>query len=500
MPWLHPLVFVTGACVLVIEILGTRVISPLFGATVYVWSALITVTLAALAFGYAAGGALADRGRPLRALAAMLGVAGLWVLLLPLLDPLVLARSARLGLRAGALASASFLFAVPLFALGAVGPIAVRLNTRDISRVGREAGSVSALSTAGSVLGALLAGFWLIPLVAVSKVFLGLGAVLVAASAWCWTRTDVRSGGAIAAAVTVTATALAALGLRAPAPRPGVVAHVQGLYGDLQVVEHDGLRSLYVDGITNSEIDLATGESTSDYVAALELLPFFHPEAKRALLIGLGGGLLVKSFHQHYGIATDVLEIDPDMEPLARRWFGFEPSGDDHLEDGRRFLRDTSEKYDLVVLDAFNGDQHPYHLFSREAFALMAERLAPHGILAMNVIGYTSGPKAGLLGALGRTLEQVFPHVRVMVANGGFNPLRDRYANLILLASKDPIELRRDPATARPFLASFWSHLDQPFAEIPPGGALITDDQNPIESLSAPAFLALRTRLIRRGR
>src|SRR5512134_2487880 len=101
---------VCGAIVMVLEILGSRVIGPFFGVSLFVWTSLITVTLVALAAGYAVGGALSDRGRAPDRLYAIIATAGAFVLAVPLLKGPVLGACVGLGLRAGALVSAFVLF------------------------------------------------------------------------------------------------------------------------------------------------------------------------------------------------------------------------------------------------------------------------------------------------------------------------------------------------------------------------------------------------------
>lgn len=505
--WHHPLVFFTGAVVLVLEILGTRVISPFYGATVYVWSALIAVTLASLAAGYAVGGALADRDEPGKSLCGALACAGLWLLLVPWVRGKILLVCSGLGVQGGALASAAALFGVPLVALGAVGPLCIRLRTAELSRVGREVGTLGSVSTAGSVAGALAAGFWLIPRVSVPALIHLMAAALLGAAVLCGRGRLGRSRQAALLLLAISGAAAGALGARPSAGTEGLLREESAsFYGDLKVVDRplSGRRVLYIDGVPNTVADLATLDSTSDYITSFELLPCLRPGPRRALLVGLGGGSLVRRFGRGYGVPTDVVEIDAAIEPLARKWFGFSPTGGLFLEDGRAFLSRPGPSYDFIVLDAFNGDQHPSHLFSKEAFDAMRRRLTPDGVLSINVIGCGFGPQAELRRSVSRTLGAAFPHVRGMVASRWLSGAearspewRDTPVSLTFFASAAPLEFRRDPASATPALSAFAERLeDYEFDVEEPGGVLITDDRNPIEALSAPAFLAMRKRML----
>ena len=175
--------FIVGAVTVVVEILGTRVVSPYYGTTIYVWSSLIGVTLASLAAGYSVGGWTADRWPHRRVLAGEMVGGGLWLLCVPWMRHVVLSSTTGLGLRMGSLASAAILFAPALVLLSMTGPVAIRLLTTRLTFVGRGVGTVYGFSTAGSLLGAILTGFVLIPSFSVSSVLSVAAVVLFATGA-----------------------------------------------------------------------------------------------------------------------------------------------------------------------------------------------------------------------------------------------------------------------------------------------------------------------------
>lgn len=169
---------VTGAAVMMLELLGTRVIGPFYGVSMFVWSSLISVTLISLAVGYFLGGRLADSGR--MDLSDILVAAGLATAAVPLLRVPVLTVTNGLGLRAGAFLSALMLFFVPLTILAMVGPYVVKMLVARREKVGTVSGSVMALSTVGSVVGTLMLGFFLLPLVGTQAILYAIAAVLMA--------------------------------------------------------------------------------------------------------------------------------------------------------------------------------------------------------------------------------------------------------------------------------------------------------------------------------
>lgn len=198
--------FLSGAAVLVVELVGTRLISPVFGSTLYVWSALISVTLAALAAGAWLGGGLADGPRAARWPQRLCAGAGLWLVLVPFARRPVLLAAAGLGVKSGALCAAFVLVGPPLAALGALGPLCVRACAGSLASLGRAAGCVSSLSTAGSVLGALAAGFWLLPLLSAPVVVQAVGGALLGGAALL--RWDAGRAAAGAAASTTAGAAV----------------------------------------------------------------------------------------------------------------------------------------------------------------------------------------------------------------------------------------------------------------------------------------------------
>ncbi len=176
---LYLTVFLTGAAVMVVELLGTRMIAPFYGASLYVWSSLISVTMIALALGYFCGGRWADRTKR-TGLSMIIAMAALMILLIPWVTRPVLLATDPLGLRAGSFVSALVLFSPCLTLLGMVGPFAIKLATTRLEGIGASSGNIYAISTLGSVIGTLVLGFFLFPLVGSREILIGLSLVLLA--------------------------------------------------------------------------------------------------------------------------------------------------------------------------------------------------------------------------------------------------------------------------------------------------------------------------------
>ncbi|HEX2757684.1 MAG TPA: fused MFS/spermidine synthase, partial [Thermoanaerobaculia bacterium] len=177
-------VFLSGAALMGLEIVGSRVLAPVFGTSLFVWGALITTFLAALALGYALGGRLADRRPDPGMLAALLAGSGIVLFVVFASPEALLAALGRVSIpeRFRALVAAVILFGPPSVLMGMVTPFAVRLSAKEIATVGSASGRLSALSTAGSILGTFATAFFLIPAFATRPILFGLGATLLIAS------------------------------------------------------------------------------------------------------------------------------------------------------------------------------------------------------------------------------------------------------------------------------------------------------------------------------
>ena len=452
-------VFVTGGAVLMLELLGTRIISPFYGSSIYVWSSLISVTLVFLALGYFVGGKLADRRPRLTMLYLFILLAGLSVVLLSIVDSRVLAATDSLGPRWGALCSAFILFSLPMFFLGTITPYAIKVKAKDLKDIGVTSGNLYGVSTVGSFAGAILTGFILIPNFAISTV-LNLMALLLFA---------VVVMGFIVARKYYGLLFLPLLSVFL-LPQPGlrlaedvkVTYRTGSLYGQIMVVDRENLRFLLINGAIQSRYDLNKKEFNLPYLRLMEKAIKYHPQARSCLLLGLGGGGIDKRFRVA-GIEVDNVELDPRVVEVAREYFGFD--GGVIVNDARSYIRRTDKRYDLVVFDVLNGYSVSPHLSTKEAFAEIKAILSPGGILTVNTLGFESHLSTNdpYEKALFKTLEEVFPYVYVKATGYGFQ-------NIVFYCSDYPLTLD----------GRFVSIEIFPDKETP----ILTDDYNPVESLT----------------
>jgi spermidine synthase len=492
-----------GASTLALEIVGTRILGPWYGVSLDLWSALIATTLAALALGYWLGGRLADRGANARGLAGVLALAGVWTLALPwMVGPLVHA-AAPLGLRSAMLTLAVVLFGPPLVLLGMVGPLAIRLSARSLEEVGRVAGNVFAISTLASVVAALATGFWLIPTLGVRGLTLLVGAAVLFAAGIALFSGRRGAERVIGLLLAMGATVLvprhaARTEASALVTRGTTRAFVESPYAELRVVDTGGLRYLLIDGGAHTIEVIESELSRHPYVAAASVLTDAFPQPGRALIVGLGGGSLAK-LYQRAGWTVDAVEIDSAVTRLAVQEFGLAPfHARVYHADGRRYLATARTTYDLIVFDAYGSASIPFHLVTREAFALAKARLNPGGILALNVEAV--GWHHPLVESLGSTLMTSFAHVVAL-------PIAEpptTIGNVIVAASDRAIEvpdsLLGDVVASLPDEYDHWRVVTRRHAwdnRFEPGarGLVLTDDKNPADLWSQEINLVARRQL-----
>ena len=417
-----------------LELLGSRLLAPVFGSSIFVWGSLIGVVLSALSAGYYLGGKLADRKPEFQVLSVLIFAAGLLVIALPAIAPPLFDGIVKLdiGDRYSPLVATMALLGPPSLLLGMVSPFAIRLVARSVEGLGRVSGNLYALSTLGSILGTFFTVFVLIPTFGVNKILLGLGLVLLVVA-------FLGLGFRLKAFVLVI---LLVMPLAAPylvSQRLTIAAYSLALgdtvyetdtpYHHLLVADsydptHQSyVRYLILDDNLHSAMDLNNpGRTVFEYTDYFHLGFLLNPNITRVLFIGGGGFTGPKAFLKDYSqVTVDVAEIDPEVIRVAETYFQVNASNPRlHIynDDGRVFLQKTDQKYDLIILDAYSKSYVPFHLMTEEFFQVLENHLTPKGTIISNLIASTSGNGAQLLLAEVRTMQTVYPNVYLFPVRG----------------------------------------------------------------------------------
>ncbi len=186
-------------------------------------------------------------------------------------------------------------------------------------------------------------------------------------------------------------------------------------FHQLKVADTGGVRLLKFEHNQQSSMRLDDPfETDIEYVRYFHIALAIQPDIKRVLIVGLGGGSLVKRMWRDYPeMSIDALEIDPDVAEIAHDLF--EVPLDDRIrvivDDGRHFLSHSTALYDLIVIDAFDDDHVPPHLLTDEFLRECRDHLANDGVVAYNLIGSVHGDHSKPFRSFYRTITNVWHSV-----------------------------------------------------------------------------------------
>jgi spermidine synthase len=492
--------FVTGAIVMSFEMLGSRYLNPYFGSGIYTWAALISTVLAALTAGYFLGGWLADRTASANVLGTSVVIASVYLLVLPRFsDPLLDLLLADIDdVRVGSLVASLGILFFPVTLLGIYSPFAIRLMLRSPETSGTVSGTVYGISTAGSIVGTLGTTFFLIPTIGTRAITYTLGAAgiacgLVLLALPRLARRHKNLGATLAALISIAAFAspmahadvLLDESIRASmlAKPDGRIAHVQSSYNDIYVNKRrsDLTMSFQLKGwdYTESVSNLRDPDDlVLRYAQTMTIATAFPTEPKKILMLGLGGGSLSTYLGRFMpDAAIDTVEIDRRVIDVAKTYFGIRETERVRYfdADGRVFLNRNRQLYDLILLDAYRGGFVPFHLLTKEFYALVKQRLTPGGAVASNVHDGTK-----LYHSTVKTLGEVFSDIDLFPSGQG---------EVIALGMNAPIDketLAQRAATLQerykfrfPLPDQLARRMENPRAQAV-GGELLTDDFAPV--------------------
>jgi len=198
-------------------------------------------------------------------------------------------------------------------------------------------------------------------------------------------------------------------------------------YNTIVVTEDDrGLRTLWFEpgGVRQSVVDPDDPDHLElPYLKAMLVGMALVEEPQRVLVVGLGGGTLPRFIHKHFPKTTvDVVDIDPDVVEVAKRFFGFREDATlrAHVADGRRFIEQARVRYDVIFLDAFGSESIPYHLATEEFLDAVRRALGPKGIVVGNIWCRASNP---LHDSMVRTYQEVFDELYFLDVEGAGNEI-----------------------------------------------------------------------------
>jgi spermidine synthase len=485
-------VFTSGFAVMALELLGSRLVTPVFGSSIWAWGSLIGVVLSGLAAGYRVGGWSADRSPTPRKFSMIVFAGGILVLLVPSLAPYALSLSQYSGLgdEYGPLLGTALILLLPTFVLGMTSPYAIKLASQTLSSVGNVSGNLYSLSTVGSIAGTFGTVFVLVPLLDVRAIILALGLTVVGVSLLGLPKSSLPF------ALLVLIVVSASLTQSSPqvALHSGVALYEkQTPYSTLDVIDEGTVRTLFLNGIPQSSMDLQRPDKlVYQYTVFFNVGMQVNPNASQVLFVGGGGFSGPKFFLATYPrVHVDVAEVDPDVIDTAMKYFAVTPNPRLTIfnEDGRLYLSETSKTYDVIILDAYAKSYVPFHLLTYEFMKLVASHLSPNGMVISNLIGSLSGSTSNLVRAEYKTATKVLNNSAVFETVFSQSSVQ----NLLLAFTSSNTPIATSVSRPQVSVAS---------PEVPPSGGysqhiyqgtirvddvpLLTDGYAPVESLIDP--------------
>ena len=469
---LYAIVFSTGAIVMILELIGSRILAPTLGTSIFIWTSLIGIILGALSLGYYFGVHLADKNPNIKIFSSLIFFAGIFVFFIIVAKSYVLEISFLLGMKNGAVFSSIILFAIPAFFLGTVSPYAARLSMKKVEDSGKTIGNLYAVSTFGSIIGTFLTGFYLIPNFGSTNILYTIAIVLLLISLFIYHKKE-KTVMLILAVIFIFGFSLISRAFN----QEKYLVDEDSLYGHIRIYDTeriDGktIRIMAVENFLDSGMILGSEELAFEYTRYYRLDNAFKKDVKKVVLFGGAAYSVAKDFLlRNTEGEIDVVEIDPKTTQFAEEYFNLDVENERlniYHEDARMFLnnasRNNTDKYDVVYNDAFSSNcSAPFHLTTREAVEKIYNILDDDGVYIMNVISAISGEKSEFFRAEYKTISEKFENVFVFSIGEAFLVNSGLVQNIIVVATKgdveinDIIENNRDEET-RNLLDHYWKY------------------------------------------
>jgi len=500
--------FFASSCVMILELVASRLVAQDLGSSLYTWTSILGVVLAGISVGTYIGGRIADRYHARRSLAVLFGlssaacvasvvfnnVVGDWTWLWQLSWPVHV------------FLHVALVFLVPSTLLGTISPVVAKMALDRGLAPGRTVGVIYAWGAAGGIAGTFLAGFFLIARFGSIAIIWSIGAALLVMALLYWVSClALHLWGLLFGALATMGMAPAdwahevgvAAGLRMPED-PTVIYEDETSYCHLavrQVSERPDRRAFWQDQLKHGELIIGDVTNLQCFYAKIyAALTWGLSEAKtpRAMMVIGGGGY---AFPQYLNVQwpdshVEVIEIDPGVTKAAIEAFGL--SKDTTIQtvnmDARNYVdqvlrRDGAgaavERYGFVYADVIHDSSVPFQLVTKEFNDKMARLLADDGVYLVNLIDtYENGR---FLGAVVSTLEQTFPCVYVIGNRVGRASLRDTFIVVATARQFDPAKILRQYSAHLPF----WLLNDSEIAYLKDKARhlVLTDDYAPVENL-----------------
>ncbi len=481
--------FFSGMSVMAIELGASRLLAPYFSSSQIVWTVIIGTIMIAMAIGNVWGGRSADRHPEPERLFKRLLLVAVWTALIPFIGRWVIAGVTgflALFINSNFLVWASMgsclvLFVFPLMLLGTVTPSLMKYTTESLDDNGKTLGELEALNTIGSIIGTFLPTFVTIPAVGTARTFLIFAAILAVISLAFFVSQRKWTARAAVCALAITGLVFTPFNYSfAFWEGEDVALEDESIYSYLQVKEDERSISLSTNvAFGVQSIKIKDGGMTGMYYDYALAAPYMAEDCSDVLILGLGTGTFAEQCLEYFpGCSVTGVEIDQKIVDISREYFGLPEEVEAIVGDGRAWLTASEEKWDVIMVDAYQDITIPFQMSSVEFFTEVYGHLRPGGVMVVNMS--MRSEKAGSMNEyLMDTIQSVFPYCRaVKVSNG---------TNMELFASASPEAFGRfaERVAALPEggAKEIMERVQSGMFTVGGGDYILTDDKAPVELL-----------------
>ena len=500
--------FIASFCTLVIEMVAGRILAPFVGVSIYTWTSIIGVILAGISIGAYIGGKLVDRFPSKKTLGLLLLLSGVTALGIIPLTSVVASYRFPVSLMLRIFIVTSIIFFVPSCILGTISPVVVRLTLKSLEDAGNVIGKIYAISTLGAIIGTFITGFFLISWMGTRTIILLIGAVLIfvaiLSGSWLKKRATIALFVIFSAVIACPALWVAKGYLHKISLSGSAYYYKESDYFTIRLLKQmssDGktmLEAMMLDNLIHSYVNLDDPlhvEYKYEKIYADVLKWRFNKNGEfKSLTIGGGGYTFPRYMEITYPKAhIDVAEIDPQVTKVVYEQLAMPKNTKitTYNTDGRWYVMNCKEKYDLVFTDAYNDLSIPYHLTTKEFAAQIKSIMNPDAILMSNIID--NFQKGVFLPSYIKTLREVFGQNNVYLISVNPNFRETRISTFIVLASNGSLDISafdrfvKSELGRKATAAVLPEDLMEEFIN-KRNSIIITDDHAPIDNLIAPVF------------
>ncbi|MCX6257386.1 MAG: fused MFS/spermidine synthase [Bacteroidia bacterium] len=427
-----------GATVMCVELISARMLAPYFGSSLFVWVAVIGITLLSLALGYYTGGRLADKYTRIATIHWVLLIASVFLMFMHYISQHLTMVFMGMEMRLAAVLVSLLLILPPLLFMGMVPTLLIRFLTANVDHSGAITGRVFTISSASGIIILPLMGFFIIQQFGLTtpSIIIGLLVGIIPLL-----KLLVHNKFISFIYILFILFSFSQRKIATSSPDVRVIAYSEGLLGQVLVAdvfkngagEKTNDRLLFINRMGQTGIDLNSNTTKWNYITFFTSVASKLPEHSRALLLGLGGGAGANVLKNNLQFAVDAVELDERIVNIARKYFFLNPDIHVIIDDARHYLEKTTQTYDLIFFDVFRGEFQPPHVLSLECLKKARSLLNKNGLILINFNGFLSGE----IGKPGRsvyvTLQAAGLYTKILTTPG---KVEER--NTLFVASAEP--------------------------------------------------------------